>query len=271
MSIAPLGKCMSTENFVTYWLARADLPYFLEPHEFYVSEARRRLLSQFGDLDQEAEQREEQFLKASAQYFNPDYDDPSEAYEQAYHEGVSYAWSQMEMQNSVLLAVTAGMYHQFDKMLRKHTIKQLSNWCKEEIIIPMIWNFTFNQLIDFLEWIGLKINGTVYGEKLKACNLVVNVYKHGDGDSHQTLSLTHPEYYPHPTGVKDWQTIPVHDDLQVTEEQFVEFADAITAFWKAVPEYCYYADLEDEPKWIEKVLANMERKKKKSNSNHKAS
>jgi hypothetical protein len=28
---------MSTENFVTYWLARADLPYFLEPHEFYVS------------------------------------------------------------------------------------------------------------------------------------------------------------------------------------------------------------------------------------------
>ena len=176
----------------------------------------------------------------------------------------------MEMQNSVLLAVTAGMYHQFDKMLRKHTIKQLSNWCKEEIIIPMIWNFTFNQLIDFLEWIGLKINGTVYGEKLKACNLVVNVYKHGDGDSHQTLSLTHPEYYPHPTGVKDWQTIPVHDDLQVTEEQFVEFADAITAFWKAVPEYCYYADLEDEPKWIEKVLANIERKKKKGNSNHKA-
>jgi hypothetical protein len=47
------------------------------------------------------------------------------------------------------------------------------------------------------------------------------------------------------------------------KEQFVEFADAITAFWKAVPEYCYYADLEDEPKWIEKVLANMERKKKK--------
>ncbi|MEY1130566.1 hypothetical protein AB7143_23275, partial [Providencia rettgeri] len=166
----------------------ADLRYFLEPHEFYVSEARRRLLSQFGDLDQEAEQREEQFLKASAQYFNPDYDDPSEAYELAYHEGVSYAWSLMEMQNSVLLAVTAGMYHQFDKMLRKHTIKQLSNWCKEEIIITMIWNFTFNQLIDFHEWIGLKINGTVYGEKLKACNLVVNVYKHGDGDSHQTLS-----------------------------------------------------------------------------------
>lgn len=261
---------MSTENFVTFWLARADLPYFLEPHEFYVSEARHRLLSQFGDLEKEAEKREQQFMEATAEYFDPDNDDPMAAHEQAYHEGINYVWSLLEMQNTVLLAVTAGMYHQFDKKLREHTIKQLSNWCKEEIIIPMIWNFTFNQLIDFLEWIGLKINGTAYGEKIKACNLVVNVYKHGDGDSHHTLSLTHPEYYPHPTGAKDYQTIPVHDDLQVTEEQFVEFADAITAFWKAVPEYCHYADLEDEPKWIDKVIANIERKNKKGNSNHKA-
>jgi hypothetical protein len=107
------------------------------------------------------------------------------------------------------------MYHQFDKMLRKHTIKQLSNWCKEEIIIPMIWNFTFNQLIDFLEWIGLKINGTVCGKSSKPATWS-NVYKHGDGDSHQTLSLTHPEYYPHPTGVK-LANYPVRDDLQVTE------------------------------------------------------
>lgn len=57
---------MSSDNFVTFWLARADLPYFLEPHDFYVSEARRRLLSQFGDLEQEAERREQQYLEATA-------------------------------------------------------------------------------------------------------------------------------------------------------------------------------------------------------------
>lgn len=115
MSIASLRKCMSTENFVTFWLARADLPYFLEPHEFYVSEARRRLLSQFGDLEQEAEKREQQFLETTAEYFDQDNDDPMAAYEQAYHEGIYYVRSLLEMQNTVLLALTAGMYHQFDK------------------------------------------------------------------------------------------------------------------------------------------------------------
>jgi hypothetical protein len=121
-----------------------------------------------------------------------------------------------------------------------------------------------------LEWIGLNINGTEYGEKIKACNLVVNVYKHGDGAAHQALTSSNPEFYPNPTVIRGRQRVPNHDDLHVTEEQFVEFADAITAFWKAVPEYCYYLDLEDEPKWMEKVIANIERKKKKGNSNHKA-
>lgn len=261
---------MPSDNFVTFWLAKMDLPYFLEPHEFYVSEARRRLLSQFEDLDKEAEKREEQFLESSAEHFNPDYDDPMAAYEQAYQEGVSYVWSLMEMQNTVLLAVTAGMYHQFDKRLREHTIKELSHWCERDIIPPMIWGFTFNQLMKFLEWIGLRVNGTEYGEKIKACNLVVNVYKHGDGESHQTLSLAHPEYYPHPTGLRGIQNVPNHDDLQITEEQFVEFADAITAFWKAVPEYCYSSDLTDEPEWLNPLVKRIKNKNEKRNTDHKA-
>lgn len=124
---------MSSENFVIFWLARVDLPYFLEPHEFYVSEARRRLLSQFGDLQLEAERREQQYLEATAKNFYPNNDDPLADYEQAYHEGINYVWSLLEMQNTVLLALTAGMYHQFDKKLREHTIKELSCWCKKRI------------------------------------------------------------------------------------------------------------------------------------------
>lgn len=253
---------MSSENFVTFWLARADLPYFIEPHEFYVSEAKSRLLSQFGDLGEEAEKREQQYLETAAQYFDPEYDDPMSAYEQAYSVGTDYAWSLLEMQNTVVLALTAGMYHQFDKKLREHTIKELSHWCKRELITTMIWKLTFHQLIDLLEWIGLKINETGYGEKIKACNLVVNVYKHGDGDAHQKLSLDYPEYYPYPTGVHRNQSAPNHDDLHVSEEQFVEFADAITAFWNAVPENCYYSGLKEEPKWLDQLVKKIEKKQK---------
>lgn len=255
---------MSSDDFVTFWLAKVDLPYFLEPHDFYVSEARRRLLSQFGDLEREANQREEQFLEESAKYFDPENDDPMAAYQQAHEEGISYIWSLVEMQNSVLLAVTAGMYHQFDKKLREKTIRELSHWYDRKIITLMIWDLNFNNLLNLLEWIGLKISGTEYGEKIKACNLVVNVYKHGDGGSHQTLSSTHPEYYPQPTAFRGRHLSPAHDDLQVTEEQFVEFAGAITDFWKAVPEYCHYSQLEKEPKWLEKVVSRIENNLKKA-------
>lgn len=123
----------------------------------------------------------------------------------------------------------------------------------------MIWNLTFHQLIDLLEWIGLTINGTEYGERIKACNLVVNVYKHGDGPAHQTLSVDHPEYYPNPTDVRGTQIVPNHDDLHVSEDQFVDFANAITAFWNAVPENCYYSDLREEPKWLDRVVTRFEK------------
>ena len=257
---------MSSDIFVTFWLAKVDRPYFLEPHEFYVSEARRRLLSQFGDLTQEAEEREKQFLEYTAEHFNPDFDDPMAAYEQAYEEGVNYVWSLIEMQETVLLAVTAGMYHQFDKKLREKTIRELSHWCDKEIITPMVWDLNFDQLLKLLEWIGLKIDETDYGDKLKACALVVNVYKHGDGNSHRLLSSTHPEYYPHPTGICGRHINPTHDDLHVTEEQFVEFADAITTFWKAIPEYCYYSELSDEPEWLIKLVKKSEKKLRKGNT-----
>lgn len=130
----------------------------------------------------------------------------------------------------------------------------------------MIWSLSFHQLIDLLEWVGLKINGTEYGERINACNLVVNVYKHGDGPAHQTLSVKHPEYYPHPTDIRGTQNVPNYDDLHVSEEQFVEFSDAITAFWKAVPEHCYYSNLKEEPQWLSKAVKKIEDRQKRNKS-----
>lgn len=38
---------MSQKNRVIFWLARADLPYFIEPHEFYVAEAKKESYRSF--------------------------------------------------------------------------------------------------------------------------------------------------------------------------------------------------------------------------------
>ena len=50
-------------------------------HRFYVSEARTRLLSQFGTMKEDADRYADDWLANRAPYFNPDRDDPADAYE----------------------------------------------------------------------------------------------------------------------------------------------------------------------------------------------
>lgn len=257
---------MTQRDFTTFYLATMDLPIILEPHEFYVSEARRRLLAQFGDIDREAKEAGEQHLESSKQYFNPDRDDPADAYERAYHEGIARWLALNEMHNTVTLALTAGMFHQFDKALREKSVREFSHWLDREIVSPLIWDLGFPRLIELLEWVGIKIGQNAFTNKINACRLVVNVYKHGDGDAHRELSSKHPEYYPN-GHLKDLAIFRSrHEDLKVSEAQFVEFADAITAFWKSIPQYCHHSQLGDDPKWLEAEYRKYEKRLTKAKS-----
>ena len=251
---------MTQGDFTTFYLATIDLPIILEPHELYVSEARGRLLAQFYDIDREAQKAEEEHLEKSAQYFDPDRDDPADAYERAHHEGVSHWLALNEMHNTVTLALTAGMFHQFDKALREKAVREFSHWLDRQIISPLIWGLGFPRLIELIEWVGIKIGGKSFYNRINACRLVVNVYKHGDGDAHRELSSKYPEYYPH--GNLHGLTIfgSGHEDLKVSESQFVEFADAITAFWKSIPQYCHHSQLGDDPTWLEAEYRKYEKR-----------
>lgn len=259
---------MTQRDVTTFYLAPIDLPIILEPHEFYVSEARRRLLAQFSDIDREAQEAEEQYLERTGQYFDPDRDDPADACERAYHEGVSHWLALHEMHNTVTLALTAGMFHQFDKALREKTVREFSHWLDGQIISPLIWDLGFPRLIEMLEWVGIKVGENLFTKKINACRLVVNVYKHGDGDAHRELSSKHPEYYPRGK-LQDLSAFRArHEDLKVSEAQFVEFAEAITAFWISIPQYCNHSKLGDDPKWLEAEYKKYKKRHTKAKSDN---
>ncbi|NLP65536.1 hypothetical protein [Paraburkholderia sacchari] len=258
---------MTGRDFTTFYLSTTiDLPVLLEPHKFYVSEARKRLLAQFSDIEREASEAEARHLEASGQNFDPDRDDPADAYEHAYQEGVSRWIALNEMHNTVTLALTAGMFHQFDKTLRDKAVREFSHWLDREKIGPVVWNLGFPRLIELLEWLGMDIIGKDFFDKLDACRLVVNVYKHGDGDAHCELSSKHPEYYDR--GVtRDLPWLRAnHEELTVSEAQFVEFAEAITAFWTNIPQYSYASQLREEPTWLEAEYKKHGKRLQKVNS-----
>lgn len=241
---------MITKDFTLFYFDSMDRTIVQEPHDFYVKEAKQRLLSQFSDIDDEADRKADQYLEKAGKNFDPDRDDPADAYENAYQEGISHMIALQDMQKTVILALTAGMYHQFDKALREKAIREFSHWLDSEVIASMLWDTGFPRLIELLEWVGMGIREKAFYAKLDACRLVVNVYKHGDGNAHRELSSKYPEYYHQFNFGQNFSLSPDYEHLEITETQFTEFADAITAFWDNIPQYCMRSQLRAEPKWL---------------------
>ena len=94
--------------------------HLIANHEFYVAEAKRRLLDQFDDdaMKADAERHAEAWLAAKAAYFNPDRDDPGDHYEAAYDENVSFYLSLAALRDSTRLSIIAGMFHEWEKQVR---------------------------------------------------------------------------------------------------------------------------------------------------------
>lgn len=236
----------------TFWFDKFDTRAILEPHKFYVLQARQRLLSQFNDISHEADEAVEAHYKMLGQHFDPERDDPADSAEAAFNEGISHYLALDEMHNTITLALTAGMFHQFDKTLREKMVREFRQW-QPAAIDDLIWNVNFPLLIDLLEWAGVQIKAKPFYVKLDACQLLVNVYKHGKGRSHWDLVRKYPEYYP--SAFSNLRP----EGLKVSEAQFVEIADAITNFWQNFPEFTKESEKGVEPHWFANTLKRFTR------------
>lgn len=132
-------------------------------HQFYVSEAKTRLLSQFGTMKEDADRYAEDWLASRAPYFNPDRDDPADAYQQAWDESVSFYLQLEDLQKATRLSVIAGMYHEWEKQLRDWITRELGRVIHGSHTRAVFWKATIDQLFDFLECWGWPVRSRPYG------------------------------------------------------------------------------------------------------------
>jgi hypothetical protein len=252
------AKGGKVSDMVLFQLSHGLRRSLIEGHQFYVDQARRRLLSQFENIESEAEKASEEWLERNNNRFDPDRHDPSDFYEAASNAGIEFYGLLSDMRNQTWLSVVAGMFHEWDKQLRQWLVREIQNWHEGESFPRKIWLVDFVELMNFLESISWKIREAPYFQTLDACRVVVNVHKHGDGSSLDVLKEKYPEYLldalnglsVHLVG-KDLRD---HTDLQVTDEQFQAFSDAIAAFLTAVPENTSESQIENLPDWAEKAI-----------------
>lgn len=224
----------------------------IEKHRFYVDQARSRLLSQFGNIESEAEKAGSDWLERASHNFNSERDSPEDFYGAAEDESISFYQLLEEMRDNTRLSVVAGLYHEMDKQLRDWMERELNKLHGGDEVRKRIWLQPFGQLIDFFSLLDWKIRSKPYYAKLNACRLVVNAYKHGEGSSFQELKLQYPEYIQS----EGHSNLDFNDyvDLNVNELQIDEFSASIVEFWHDVPERMFCNSLQELPEWFQKAL-----------------
>jgi len=206
----------------------------IDEHLFYVEQSKKRLLSQFENISEEAEQSQEQYWNSTERYFDPDFHDMGDVAQDALDHGVQFFQLLSEMRDRTRLSVIAGMYHHWDKAWRKFLAHEL-RWT---IVIGehtrrAIFSLDAKDLERLLLALGLEVRSLQDFERLDAMRLIVNVYKHAEGGALDDLRHRYPEFLPR-NGLFS-PRFPDDSDLVITDQHLEEFSTAIQAFWSSLP------------------------------------
>lgn len=248
-------KSPNSNMLALFQLDRDIRQSLIEGHLFYVEQAKKRLLSQFDDIDAAADQAAEAWLEQRSAYFDPDRHDLDDVYEAAREVRFEFGCMLAEMYEQTRFAVLAGMYHAWDKQLRLRVIKGIRDWHEGSQVTREVWRADIGKIFELLEGFGWEIRKRPYHQKLDACRLIVNVYKHGEGQSFIDLQKRYPEYVRGGLGAAG--AFPVyreHTDIEVSDEQFDEFSNAIIAFWRDAPGAIAAPEQIELPGWFEKAV-----------------
>ncbi|MDP2716911.1 MULTISPECIES: hypothetical protein [Chromatiaceae] len=230
----------------------------IRSHKFYVEQAHRRLLSQFDNINKDADQAAEDWLEAQSCNFDPERHDPADFYERANDVGIEFYQLLVDMHERTRLSVVAGIYHEWDKQFRKWVYDEISHWYRGEIVLAKIWTVDVGKLFELFSALGWEIRDKSYFQKLNTCRLVVNVFKHGDGTSLAELQQHYPEYLHNPFDSFGGQLSDVthldHTNLRVSDEHIDEFSEAMIEFWLDLPERIVNSPSASLPKWFESAI-----------------
>lgn len=242
------------DDYVIFQMWRPFRQSLIRGHRFYVEQANKRLLSQFSNIEVEADKASDEWLSSRSEYFDPERHDEADFYEAASEAGIEFYELLSNMHTQTRLSVVAGMYYEWDKQLREWLTRELRHWANSDHLIGVVWSASFEKIVSLLEGVGWLIRKENFFKRLDACRLVVNVYKHGAGPALKRLERDYPQYipnpFPPPTNALYKSTYTDHAHLKVDEQQLQEFSEAIIQFWEGVPENIHASQATALPPWF---------------------
>lgn len=237
---------------VLFYMWSSSRQYFIEQHLFYLDQSKKRLLSQFEHIEQDADLYREEWLNKRNLSFDPDRDEPSSLEEQAHDESVGFYLMLDEMRMNTRLSVTAGMFYMWEKELRDWLTKEILHWHQGTKVKDAVLHSEFDKVLELLDGLGWEITKQPFYSKLDGLRTVVNAYKHGNGKAFNNIKQTFPQYLDEQVyGLIDYADFK---NLHITEQHINEFSEAIVGFWEFIPERTFPNDSMALPEWFKKAL-----------------
>lgn len=246
-------------DYIAFHMSDDNRKARINAHCFYVDQAKSRLLTQFADINTEADRVALNWLAKSEEFFDPDRHYPSDFHDAANNAAAEFHELLTDMKYRTRLSVVSGFYHDWEKQLRNWLAEQTKYWHSGKHTEDSIWRASIEEIYQLLQSFGWDLKATPWFSHIEACRLVVNVYKHGDGHSLEKLRSAYPKFLGNPhssTGtMRVWRVRePSHKDLFVSDNDLKDFAEAVTSFWRETPESTWASRIVAPPKWLLRAL-----------------
>jgi hypothetical protein len=214
--------------------------HFIKQHDFLFEQFNKRVLAQFelGDIETAADAYAEDVYEELGKHAPPDAD-PGEYADYAYEERIEFGLGLMEMREHLVLSGLSYLYHQWDKNLREFLERELSIYFETGAVEKEVWKPSNKPVFDILMQFGFDVTTLPSYEALETLRLVVNVFKHGKGNSLTQLKARQPSFFNGSDSEENHGLLIAHkdhNDLEINADQFVELSNAIRDFWKQFPD-----------------------------------
>lgn len=229
----------------------------ISDHQFFVEQAKSRLMDQFNDLSlqSEAQKVAAETWESLEGYFDPEKHDPMEFSEVADSQGYERYRLLSEMRDHTRFSMLSALFHLFEKSLKDWIADELYRVFHSDKIKKRIWSASLEELYTLLREGGVNVRVSSIYKDLRNYQLIVNVYKHGEGRSLDDLRKEAPQYIMPEDDSGFYRTFPLeffdHSHVRITDEDFDRFTGAIPDFWKEIPTYIRRSAFKKFPKWLE--------------------
>ena len=221
---------------------------FIESIVFLEKTYINRITPVFKNLEQEGKDVQEGHYTEIGKQFNPEYDDPGDFAEEAFFKGLNHFENTNLMKYNTRLLWITMLYQYWEQQLRKYLYKELTRFHSYTLKNGTVMTFKefcpTGRITDFeniFNDLQFDVNSMGCWGVINEIRLLNNVIKHSEGRSADELRNLRPDFFVSQYFNEDplERNLSTLNDitLNVSDMDFIHYADSIVDFWSTLPEY----------------------------------